>query len=384
MRRFAAVLVLLVSSAALANDEAEAKNYFNAGAQAYSVGKFSAAIRAFELAYQLSPLPGILFSLAQAERRQYFVDRDPAHLTRAVDSFHRYVDGEVQGGRRVEAVEALSELEPLLMKVKGGTTRSGEAALVTRMMISCPTTGAKVAVDDKAPVEAPYIEDVAPGQHRIKVTAAGFFDEERTVPVSPGALFALDLPLRERPAELTVKTEVGASVWLDGQEKGLAPLDAPVTMSPGSHRLGILKPGRAVFSERLIVERGDVFTRQVELGISAQRVWAWSMLIVGGATIVAGAVFSGLAVDSENRALQISNRAAGGLSIEDLSNYQHFKAERTAYTVSAVAAMVLGVVLDLISLPMFFRDRPALAEPTTTFRTHPEVAKAPPAEPAAN
>lgn len=82
-RTTALVLATLVSASVLtaapasADDVEQAKTLFNAGAQAFNVGKFSAAIQAFDAAYALAPRPAILFSLAQAQRRQYFVDRSP-------------------------------------------------------------------------------------------------------------------------------------------------------------------------------------------------------------------------------------------------------------------------------------------------------------------
>ena len=69
---------LLAPSVARADDLADAKNYFKAGASAYAAGDYLAAIQALDAAYRLTPLPAIAFSLAQAERRQYFASREPA------------------------------------------------------------------------------------------------------------------------------------------------------------------------------------------------------------------------------------------------------------------------------------------------------------------
>ena len=106
----------LVSNQVFAEDAsvASAREYFRAGAQAYSVGEYGAAIQAFEQAYALAPRPAVLFSIAQAERRQYFLVRDQQHLRRAIDMFRQYLEEETQTARKADAVQALSELEPLL------------------------------------------------------------------------------------------------------------------------------------------------------------------------------------------------------------------------------------------------------------------------------
>src|SRR5439155_20339287 len=88
-----------VSFVARADDVDKAKMFFNAGAQAYSVGQFAPSIAAFEEAYKLAPRPAILFSLAQAQRKQYFVDHKPYLLERSVENFRKYVEQVPQGGR---------------------------------------------------------------------------------------------------------------------------------------------------------------------------------------------------------------------------------------------------------------------------------------------
>src|SRR5262245_22479582 len=117
MRRLALAL-LLVCAPALARaqsrqDLERAKASFQAGATAYAVGEYLAAIQALEAAYAITPSPAIAFSLAQAERRQYFVGHERPHLDRAIALFRQYVDQVPSAGRRADALDALSQLEPL-------------------------------------------------------------------------------------------------------------------------------------------------------------------------------------------------------------------------------------------------------------------------------
>jgi len=121
----------------------KAREYFQAGAQAYAVGEFAAATQAFEQAYQLVPRPAVLFSIAQAERKQYFLDHQPEHLHKAIGPYKRYLDEEPQSGRKSDAVQALSELEPLAVQTvradveaKPSPPTSSPALAPTRLMIT--------------------------------------------------------------------------------------------------------------------------------------------------------------------------------------------------------------------------------------------------------
>jgi hypothetical protein len=65
------------------NDEAKARELDASAAAAYAAGRFQDAARDFEQAYTLAPRTPLLWNIAQAYRRQYEVDRDPAKLRRA-------------------------------------------------------------------------------------------------------------------------------------------------------------------------------------------------------------------------------------------------------------------------------------------------------------
>ena len=95
-------------------DLERAKASFKAGANAYAAGDYLAAIQALEDAYEISPLPAIAFSLAQAERKQYFRDEKRAHLERALSLFERYLEQETRGARREDARLAINQLQQLL------------------------------------------------------------------------------------------------------------------------------------------------------------------------------------------------------------------------------------------------------------------------------
>lgn len=71
--------------------KAQAREKFNDGNAAYEQGHFSQALAAFEEAYQLAPLPGLLFNVAQCHRQL-------GNYARAASSYRHFL--------------ALSEKEP--------------------------------------------------------------------------------------------------------------------------------------------------------------------------------------------------------------------------------------------------------------------------------
>jgi hypothetical protein len=369
MRRASLALALLLAVApARAQSPAQldqAKALFNAGAQAYSVGQFVAAIQAFEEAYKITPRPAILFSLAQAERRQYAVDHDTKRLERAVTGFRKYIGEVSQGGRRADAVAALGELEPVLEKekAKGATTSAPppEPAKVTaRLMVTSPTTGAKVSVDNAGASEAPFIGEVKPGPHTVVVTAPGHDEEKRDIKVLEGGLVALDLPLKEKPALLAIDAPSGAEISVDGRLIGVAPLSSPVSLAHGRHFVAVMKTGALAWTREIDTTRGETTKISPELSTSGQRKVAWVVIGTSVVALAAGGVFTGLALDRENKAQSIlDEREKGNVTGSRLDDYESLRSERDRYRTWSIATLGAGAALGITGVLLYVIDRPA-------------------------
>src|SRR6185503_7232665 len=91
------------------------------GAKAYDKGDFPAAIEAFQEAYSRTQRPGVLFSIAQAYRRQYALGKNPDDLRAAIQHYRDYLAKDPQGNRRGDTAAALAELEPLAAQLQPGT-----------------------------------------------------------------------------------------------------------------------------------------------------------------------------------------------------------------------------------------------------------------------
>lgn len=342
---------------------AQAKTYFNAGAQAFEAGSFNAAIQAFEQAYRLSPKPGIVFSMAQAHRRQYYLDKRPEHLREAIKEYREYVANVEQGGRRADAAEALAELEPIVSRLDpaAGAVPVAEVAPPTRVMVSSQTKGARVTLDGGAPGGAPLIGDVKPGKHVIHIEADGFFGEDRELLAAEGSLVALDISLRERPARVSVDAGSGAQISVDGRPAGTAPLSAPLELASGRHLVTVTRNGSRPHSEEIDLARGEARHVRASLETTGQRYASYAFLAAGAGGLVVGGVFTGLALGAQHSArLVVDARNVGNISAQQLDDYNQGIVRRDAWKQAAGVGFGAGALVIGTGLVLFAFDHPTL------------------------
>jgi tetratricopeptide (TPR) repeat protein len=348
-------------------DMARAKESFNAGAAAYAMGEYSAAIQALDAAYALTPLPAIAFSLAQAERKQYFVDHDRAHLDRSMALFRRYLDEVPSGGRRSDAVDALAQLEPMAVKLSSDATIAPppkEPARSTRLIVTSDAPAAMVSVDGRAPTTSPWIGEVEPGQHRVKVTAQGFYDTEQDIVAVEGELMPAAVALREQPSTVAVWSSPEAGLYVDGSFMRQGGEGVTLQLPSGAHRLQIAQKGHVVSSHELELERGQSQALHVSLAPTRQRQTAQALLIAGGGSLVAGIVVGALAVRSEGLAQDfLDKRAQGNVSSADLAAYHSDVLARDRYRVAAAICLASSAGLVLTGLFLHELDQPRLEGP---------------------
>lgn len=90
---------------------------------------------------------------------------------------------------------------------------------------------------------------------------------------------------------LEVSTEAGATIFVDGQDRGSAPLDGPITgLSSGPHFVEIQKDGFGAASKHVVVQTGE--TEIVRISLEAEpyytQWWFWTAVGGGAAVAVAG------------------------------------------------------------------------------------------------
>ena len=366
-----ALAIAATSTTAFAKDptpeEVErARTFFNAGAQAYAAARYGDAARSFLQAYEIAPRPQLAFSLAQAERKEYYANSDPAFLRRAIQHYKEYIDQTPSGGRRSEATEAKADLETRLARLDPreaatATAAQPEAKKRSRVTVYSPVTGAQASLDGGAAQVLPYFGELPPGRHKIRVFAEGYYDEERDVSGDQAGDQPLDLPLKEKPALVSIVLNRTADVYVDGRIVATTPLTRPIEVPPGPHVISIAALGKKRFSQDVTLPRGKPFKLEPVMETSGQRIGAYSLILVGAATMVTGATFAGVAFGQQGRANDIlEERNAGNITSDRLDTYNRSIERRDDFRVVATAmwfggaAIVVGVVL------MWFIDKPAV------------------------
>lgn len=352
-----------IVSAESRDDIERAKESFRAGAAAYAAGEYLAAIQALEAAYAVTPLPAIAFSLAQAERRQYFVAHEREHLERAISLFRLYVDQVPSGGRRSDALEALSQLEPLAARDGAAPNRAASSGTSsvrrTLLVIRCDAPNAQISLDDAAPRPSPLIREVEPGKHRLRVEAAGFFPAERNVVAVAEQAIPETVQLRERPTTLGISTDPGAELYLDGTYVSEGGSGVVLQVPSGEHHLAVARKGHRVAVQTLRLERGKTQSLKIELEPTKQRVASEVLFITGGAAVGAGVLLGALAVRAESRAEDyLSERKDHNISGDDLASYNSAVTNRDRYRLAATISMASALGLLVTGLFLHQLDDP--------------------------
>ncbi len=379
---------LLCSLAVLAQAHADApseldraKEFFHAGATAYAAGDYLAAIQALDAAYQLTPLPAIAFSLAQAERRQYFVDHGSTHLIRAISLYRHYIDVSPTGSRRSDALEALSQLEPLaavLSKPKANEPAPATHAdpeRRTRILVTADAPGARIFLDGSPSVAAPLIREVEPGKHHIEARAPGFYSSERDLGAVTGELTLSQLTLREQPSLLSVWTSPDAEIYVDGSYIGEGGDDVLVQVSSGKHRIAVAQKGYRVGVQEVTLERGKAKSVRVGLEPTTQRLASDAMFIAGGAALGTSLVLSALTIRAENRAEQfLGESARHNVTSAELIGYKNALIDRDRYRLGTTVALAGSAGFFITGLFLHVLDQP---DPQLLYRPGPRARSSP-------
>ncbi|WP_437840292.1 PEGA domain-containing protein [Sorangium sp. So ce1153] len=362
---------------------ARAEAFFNAGAQAYDAGQYQVAAEAFLEAHELVPSPALLFSAAQAFRRQYLTQAAPDALRRAVALYREYLRADPKAARREEAVDALEALVPLEARLAGegvaiavegaapgaaSAAGRGDAAAAsppaggTRLLLSSRAEGARVSVDGQPFVPAPLVAPVAPGPHRVRVQATGHYEEELTVVAVSGELMPAHVVLRPKPAQLHVTGTGGARVAVDGQERATVPTAAPIAVEPGAHVVEVSLPGHQVYRQEIRVAREQTVRFDADLRMTPRRIAAWAVLGVGAAGVVATGALAGLAFARQGEAVELRDRQdASSLTPSERDRYNAAVNARGRLGAAAAIAGGVSFAAFAVGFRLFAFDEPTLS-----------------------
>jgi hypothetical protein len=366
---------LLVSLAAQAHaaDEAtlgKVRAYHQAATQAYDAGQFDIAAKAWEEALALVPdhpsAPALMFSAAQAHRRQYAFDQDTRDLTRSLELYRRYLDAARDGPRRIDAIQFISEIQGILARRAPSDPVPAEAER-TQILVTSRAPGALARIDGGALGTVPMALDVSPGEHKVEVEAPGYFSATSTWLALKGRLVVSPVDLEARPAMVRIAAPDDSRIFVDGVHLGRAPLGGPAQIPAGEHLLTVTASGHSAATRRLDLERGQALSVAIrEMPATNQRVA--SVLVMGGAgaAAVAGVITGLLAYDRQNEALSVKPATHPGSPPSAITAYNDAVGARNSLRSATYALLGSAAALGITGLMLYGLDAPDVPAPPIT------------------
>jgi hypothetical protein len=333
----------------------EAGEFFVAGQAASDAGDQVTAIRAFEESYKTKPHPNTLFALAQAYRRQFLIDHDPARARRALDLYRQYVKEQPKSPWRATAdgyvIDLLSTLAREPPPVESATPPPPPA---TQIMIISRTPGARIFIDGGETGEpSPATRVVDPGDHRIEIKATGYKPEQRTVRAMEGRLIVADVELNRLPGNIQIlSSESGSTVFVDGIAAGVTPFSRG-QYKPGRHSVVVTSDGYEPWTTNLEVEPERTAAGMADLKWSDQRTVAVITFIGSAALVVGGAVTGlfALQADSSLSSMPTSNNKERAAYDDKLDSRDALAIASTILFSAAAAALLTGAGLYWFDKP---------------------------------
>jgi len=336
---------------------AATKRYVEAANQAYRLGRYALALRAYEEAYALSPLPAITFSMAQAQRLAYYQDRDPEHLRRALELYRKYLDEAPTGNRREHATLHLEAIEDLLRDLPTETPKpevSAPKPAPTEMMVVSGTPGARGRIDGSDFLEVPFERRVTAGKHSVEVEAPGHARGRSEWIAVGGRLVVAQLDLTPLPATLSIAAPSGSRVRVDGRA-----LDAAqVPLAAGEHVVSVSSPGRVPVVRKLSLGPGQRAEVQVErLELTERRIASYWTLGTAGALALSGGVTTLLAISAQAR-VRDYDAGVGTRTYTDAERQErnHDVDRRDGFRAASIALFSGAAVLGVAGGALYFFD----------------------------
>ena len=387
MRLLVVALIIALTATASADQKA-AEKLFRAGEKAYKAQKFLVAARNFEEAYKELAAPEIAFSAAQAYRRQYRVD--PTHIEYAelsVKYYKIYLNDAKETGRRLgDAADSLGEMARVLERTgssgKMGAAQEKKTLLGVSVVFADRTVAAakpgmheiaddmdkddtdkdavtaKTFIDGK-PVELDALVDVTPGDHVVRAEAPGYKPVEQTTHVVTGVPRNVELTLQPLPAHVTVKTEEGASISVDG--RGVGDVRAPLELDGGSHVIKVVRPGRKPVAHEVVVTRDQKLTLDIDLHpTTRRRAVPWVIGVGGGVAVgFAGFFLLGAKYSDTQARDRLAELQSGNQPREVLDEYNDWKRRRDLGVDFAIISGGVAVAVGLTAAWMYYFDEPS-------------------------
>ena len=168
-----------------------------------------------------------------------------------------------------QAAEAPAEPRPRSAPPARGRKGKGRSAAVLRAQLSVNSApeGAEISFDGSALCQTPCtLTGIAPGQHLVAASKAGFGQVSRTVSLESGGNSSVSLQLSQLTAMVSVSSNpAGAAIVIDGKDTGKLTPSQIILDKPGKHSITIRRYGYLESSSNLNVELGQTSALNLDL-----------------------------------------------------------------------------------------------------------------------
>ncbi|MGH7439374.1 MAG: PEGA domain-containing protein, partial [Polyangiaceae bacterium] len=140
-------------------------------------------------------------------------------------------------------------------------------SLVGAVRLTVNEPGATVTVDDAAagttPLAEPLLLDL--GDHRIKVSKAGFKDQTVVQNIAGGSEATVSLALERQATEghVSLTADAADAIRIDGASVGVGRYEGNVPA--GTHTVEVSAPGMRTYSAQILLKEGETRTMEVAL-----------------------------------------------------------------------------------------------------------------------
>ncbi|MBP9085009.1 MAG: PEGA domain-containing protein [Kofleriaceae bacterium] len=223
------MLLLALSSVALADNREDAGKEFAAAQQAEKQKDFASAIEHYLKSNELAPHPSTAYNIALNYEKLL-------NFRQAAVYYQKYLDGSSDPPDRVKVQQLIADLQNKPSRI---TIRSSPA-------------GAQITIDGTPAGVDPLVTTVTGGVHRIAAIANGM-QQTQDIDAKFGEPQDLMLSFGPQAGILTILSSMpGTQLWIDGQPIALAPTS--VNLLPGQHQVTAQAVGYAVQNKTVTIE----------------------------------------------------------------------------------------------------------------------------------
>lgn len=148
-----------------------------------------------------------------------------------------------------------------------GKSRSVPAVVPAQVTVNSVPEGAEVSFDGSVLCQTPCtLTGIAPGQHSVSATKAGFSTANKSLSLASGANTSVSLELSQMTAMISVSSNpAGAAIVLDGKDTGKLTPSRLLLEKSGKHSITLRRYGYLDSTSNVNVELGQTSTLNLEL-----------------------------------------------------------------------------------------------------------------------